>query len=248
MSRFANQVALITGAARGIGRAIALQMAREGATIIINYKSSLDSANQLIQEIQQEGGEAHIFQANVAEENDVRRLLRFTEQKCRRLDVLVINAGTVRDQLAAAMSLNQWEEVIQTNLRGAFLCIREALPMMMRQKSGSIVLMSSISADRGGRGHVNYVASKGGLNAMTLSLAVELAPKGIRVNAVSPGVILTDMTQRIRNLANDEILEQIPLKRFGIPEEVAQAVCFLASNEASYITGEILHVTGGFGI
>jgi 3-oxoacyl-[acyl-carrier protein] reductase len=248
MSRFANQVALITGAARGIGRAIALQMAREGATIIINYKSSLESANQLIQEIQQEGGEAHIFQANVAEENDVRRLLRFTEQKCRRLDVLVINAGTVRDQLAAAMSLNQWEEVIQTNLRGAFLCIREALPMMMRQKSGSIVLMSSISADRGGRGHVNYVASKGGLNAMTLSLAVELAPKGIRVNAVSPGVILTDMTQRIRNLANDEILEQIPLKRFGIPEEVAQAVCFLASNEASYITGEILHVTGGFGI
>jgi 3-oxoacyl-[acyl-carrier protein] reductase len=248
MSRFANQVALITGAARGIGRAIALQLAREGATIIINYKSSLESANQLIQEIQQEGGEAHIFQANVAEENDVRRLLRFTEQKCRRLDVLVINAGTVRDQLAAAMSLNQWEEVIQTNLRGAFLCIREALPMMMRQKSGSIVLMSSISADRGGRGHVNYVASKGGLNAMTLSLAVELAPKGIRVNAVSPGVILTDMTQRIRNLANDEILEQIPLKRFGIPEEVAQAVCFLASNEASYITGEILHVTGGFGI
>lgn len=239
---------MITGAARGIGRAIALQMAREGATIIINYKSSLESANQLIQEIQQEGGEAHIFQANVAEENDVRRLLRFTEQKCRRLDVLVINAGTVRDQLAAAMSLNQWEEVIQTNLRGAFLCIREALPMMMRQKSGSIVLMSSISADRGGRGHVNYVASKGGLNAMTLSLAVELAPKGIRVNAVSPGVILTDMTQRIRNLANDEILEQIPLKRFGIPEEVAQAVCFLASNEASYITGEILHVTGGFGI
>jgi 3-oxoacyl-[acyl-carrier protein] reductase len=138
--------------------------------------------------------------------------------------------------------------VIQINLRGAFLCIREVIPGMILQKSGSIVCISSIAADRGGRGHVNYVASKGGLNAMVLSLAVEVASKGIRVNAVSPGVILTDISQRVRDLVQDEILAQIPLKRFGKPEEVARAACFLASSEASYITGEILHVTGGFGV
>jgi 3-oxoacyl-[acyl-carrier protein] reductase len=146
------------------------------------------------------------------------------------------------------MSLQQWDEVIQTNLRGAFLCIREVIPGMILQKSGSIVFVSSIAADRGGRGHVNYVASKGGLNAMVPSLAVEVAPKGIRVNAVSPGVIITKISQRVRDLAEDEILVQIPLKRFGMPEEVARAACFLASSDASYITGEILHVTGGFGI
>jgi 3-oxoacyl-[acyl-carrier protein] reductase len=194
------------------------------------------------------GREAHAFQADVADEMAVRRLVRFTEAKFQRIDVLIVNAGIARDQLAASMTLQQWEEVIQTNLRGAFLCIREVIPGMILEKSGSIVCISSIAADRGGRGHVNYVASKGGLNAMVPSLAVELAPKGIRVNAVSPGVILTDISQRVRDLAEGEILAQIPLKRFGLPEEVARAACFLASSEADYITGEILHVTGGFGI
>jgi len=248
MTRFTGQVALITGASRGIGRAIALQLASEGANVIVNYKSSAELAEQVVEEIRGMGREAYAFQADVADEMAVRRLVRFTEAKFHRVDVLIVNAGIARDQLAASMTLQQWEEVIQINLRGAFLCIREVIPGMIIQKSGSIVFISSIAADRGGRGHVNYVASKGGLNAMVPSLAVEVAPKGIRVNAVSPGVIITKISQRVRNLAEDEILAQIPLKRFGMPEEVARAACFLASSEASYITGEILHVTGGFGV
>ena len=248
MTRFTGQVALITGASRGIGRAIALQLASEGANVIVNYNRSAELAEQVVQEIREMGREAYAFQADVADEMAVRRLVRFTETKFQRVDVLIVNAGIARDQLAASMTLQQWEEVIQINLRGAFLCIREVIPGMIIQKSGSIVFISSIAADRGGRGHVNYVASKGGLNAMVPSLAVEVAPKGIRVNAVSPGVIITKISQRVRNLAEDEILAQIPLKRFGMPEEVARAACFLASSEASYITGEILHVTGGFGV
>jgi len=248
MTRFTGQVALITGASRGIGRAIALQLASEGANVIVNYKSSAELAEQVVEEIRGMGREAYAFQADVADEMAVRRLVRFTEAKFHRVDVLIVNAGIARDQLAATMTLQQWEDVIQINLRGAFLCIREVIPGMILQKSGSIVFISSIAADRGGRGHVNYVASKGGLNAMVPSLAVEVAPKGIRVNAVSPGVIITKISQRVRNLAEDEILAQIPLKRFGLPEEVARAACFLASSEAGYITGEILHVTGGFGI
>jgi 3-oxoacyl-[acyl-carrier protein] reductase len=248
MTRFTGQVALITGASRGIGRAIALQLASEGANVIVNYNRSTELAEQVVQEIRGIGREAYAFQADITDEMAVRRLVRFTEAKFQRVDVLIVNAGIVRDQLAASMTLQQWEEVIQINLRGAFLCIREVIPGMILQKSGSIVCISSIAADRGGRGHVNYVASKGGLNAMVLSLAVEVASKGIRVNAVSPGVILTDISQRVRDLVQDEILAQIPLKRFGKPEEVARAACFLASSEASYITGEILHVTGGFGV
>lgn len=248
MTRFSGQVALITGGSRGIGRAIALQLASEGANVIVNYNRSAELAEEVVQEICGMGRQAYAFQADVSDEMAVRRLVRFTEAKFQHVDVLVVNAGIARDQLVASMTLQQWEEVIQINLRGAFLCIREVIPGMILQKSGSIVLVSSIAADRGGRGHVNYVASKGGLNAMVPSLAVEVAPKGIRVNAVSPGVIITKISQRVRDLAEDEILAQIPLKRFGLPEEVARAACFLASSEASYITGEILHVTGGFGI
>jgi len=248
MTRFAGQVALITGASRGIGRAIALQLANEGADVIVNYKNSAELAEQVVEEIRAMGRQAYAFQADVSDETAVKRLVRFAEAKFQHLDILVVNAGIARDQLAATMTLQQWEEVIQINLRGAFLCIREVIPGMIFQKSGSIVFISSIAADRGGRGHVNYVASKGGLNAMVPSLAVEVASKGIRVNAVSPGIIITQISQRVRDLAEDEILAQIPLKRFGTTEEVARAACFLASSEASYITGEILHVTGGFGI
>jgi 3-oxoacyl-[acyl-carrier protein] reductase len=146
------------------------------------------------------------------------------------------------------MTLDEWEDVISTNLRGPFLSIRAVLPTMMAQKSGSIVALSSIAATHAGRGHANYAASKGGINSLVRSLAVEVARKKIRVNAVAPGVILTDMTKRIRNLATDEIRAHIPLRRFGEPREVARAVRFLASDEASYITGEVLHVAGGLGL
>jgi 3-oxoacyl-[acyl-carrier protein] reductase len=243
-----GQVAIVTGASRGIGRAIALELAGHGAAVVVNYHSRADEAEAVAASVLESGGRAQVFQANVADEAEVRRLVDFTRRHLGPPTVLVSNAAVIQDQLTVAMTLDQWESVIQTSLRGTWLCIRAVARDMMAQRRGSIVCLSSIAADRGGRGHANYAAAKGGINAMTKSLAVELAPKGIRVNAVAPGVVVTEMSQRVREVAEDEILAQIPLKRFGDPEEVARAVRFLASDEASYITGEILHVTGGYGV
>lgn len=247
MASLAGQSALVTGASRGIGRAIAVELARDGASVVVNYRSSGAEAEDTVREIRESGGQAEAFAADVSSEPDVRRLVDFAVGRSGRIDILVCNAGVVRDQLLGAMTLADWQAVIDVNLKGVFLSIREVLPHMMAQRSGSIVMLSSIAAERGGRGHANYVASKGGVNAMMLSLAVELAPRNIRVNAVAPGVILTEMTSRIRTFADEEIKRQIPLKRFGEAREVARAVCFLASADASYVTGEILHVTGGLG-
>jgi 3-oxoacyl-[acyl-carrier protein] reductase len=247
-SRFAGRVALVTGGSRGIGRAVAARLAHEGALVVVNYLQAAGEAESAVKEIVAHGGQAIAVQADVTDEAAVRQMVRTAVRRFGRLDLLVANAGVVRDQLLGAMTLDQWEVVIATNLRGPFLCIREALPFMMSAGSGNVVCLTSIAADRAGRGHGNYVAAKGGVNALVRSLAVELAPKRIRVNAVSPGVIHTDMTRRVRELAEEELLSQIPLRRFGSPEEVAAAVCFLASDDANYITGEVLHVTGGFGL
>jgi 3-oxoacyl-[acyl-carrier protein] reductase len=246
--RFEGRAALVTGGSRGIGRAVATQLAAEGACVVVNFRAAAEEADAVVAGIVAAGGRAVACQADVSAEADVRRLVRATVRSFGRLDLLVANAGTVRDQLLGTMTLEHWETVIGTNLRGPFLCAREVLPFMMRQRSGSIVCLTSIAADRAGRGHGNYVAAKGGLNSLVRSLAVELAPKGIRVNAVSPGVIDTGMSERVRELAGEEILGRIPLGRFGRPEDVARAVCFLASDEAAYITGEVLQVTGGFGL
>jgi 3-oxoacyl-[acyl-carrier protein] reductase len=248
MATLEGQVAVITGASRGIGRATALELARHRAAIVVNYKSRQDDAEQLVAEIEAAGGCAVGCRADVSAESGVRDLFRAAVERFQKVDILVCNAGVVRDQLLGAMTLDDWDTVIQTNLRSVFLCIREALPLMMMRREGSIVAMSSIAADHGTRGHANYAASKGGINSMIRALAVELGRKGIRVNGVAPGVILTDMTTRVRAFAEKEIIEQVPLRRIGEPEEVARAVRFLASREASYITGEVLHVTGGFGL
>lgn len=248
MGRLTDQVAIVTGASRGIGRAIALKLAQEGAHVVVNYRSQEEAASAVVQEIEALGREAVAVAANVTVEAEVRRMVTLAMRRFRRVDILVNNAGATADQLLALMTLEQWESVVQTNLRGPFLCIREVLPHMIRRKAGCIINLSSIAADHAGRGHANYVATKGGLNAMTRSLAVEMASKGIRVNAVAPGMIVTEMSQRVRDAAEDEILAQIPLKRFGQPEEVADAVCFLASDEARYITGEVLRVAGGMGL
>jgi len=248
MGSLDGQVALVTGGSRGIGRAICLELAREGAAVIVNYRSKREDADAVVAEIGAAGGRAEAFAADVGSEDDARALLAHLIGQYGRLDILVCNAGIVRDQLLGAMKADDWDTVMQTNVRGVFLSIREALPQMMSQRAGSIIALSSVAAERGGRGHANYVASKGAINAMVKSLAVELAPRGIRVNAVAPGIIVTEMTGRIRTFAEPQIQAQIPLKRLGKPEEVARAVRFLASPDASYITGEILHVTGGFGV
>lgn len=248
MGSLAGLSAIVTGASRGIGRAIAVELAREQATVIVNYCNQREQAEALVAEIRSEGGKAEAFGADVLSEADVRNLVRFATTQCPRLDILVCNAGVTRDLLLGSMKVEDWEAVMGVNVRGTFLMIREVLPHMISQRSGAIISLSSIAAERGGRGHANYAASKGAINAMTRSLAVELAPRGIRVNAVAPGIILTEMTDRIRMFAEDELKTQIPLKRFGEPRDVARAVCFLASPDASYITGEVLHVTGGFGI
>jgi 3-oxoacyl-[acyl-carrier protein] reductase len=247
-NRFDGRTALVTGGSRGIGRAVAVQLAQEGARVVINYLQAGEEAEAVVEEIGAAGGEAHLFQADVRDEDAVKELVRFTVRRLGGLDVLVANAGAVRDQLLGVMTLSEWDAVIDTSLRGTFLSIREALPFMMRKREGSVVCLSSVAATKAGRGHANYVAAKGGLNSMVRSLAVELAPKRIRVNAVAPGVIVTSMSERVRRLAGDEILNEIPLQRFGEPAEVAKAVCFLASEDASYVTGEILQVTGGFGL
>jgi 3-oxoacyl-[acyl-carrier protein] reductase len=243
-----EQVALVTGGSRGIGRAICLELAREGAAVVVNCRSSVADADAVVHQIREAGGKAESFAADVASESDSRALVAATCRTYGRLDVLVCNAGIVRDQLLGAMKTDDWDAVMHTNVRSVFLTVREALPQMMSQRSGSIVALSSIAAERGGRGHANYVASKGAINAMTKSLAIELAPRNIRVNAVAPGVIDTEMTARIRMFAESEIRAQIPLRRLGTPEEVARAVRFLASPDASYVTGHVLNVTGGFGV
>jgi 3-oxoacyl-[acyl-carrier protein] reductase len=240
--------AIVTGASRGIGRAIALELAHEGALVVVNYSKHREDAELLVSDIHSSNGKAEAFCADVSAEADVRKLVEFAIAQHGRLDILVCNAGITRDLLLGSMKLEDWESVMNINVRGVFLTIREVIPHMISQRSGVIVSLSSIAAERGGRGHANYVASKGAINAMTRSLAVELAPRGIRVNAVAPGIIVTDMTNRIRSFAENDLKGQIPLKRFGEPREVARAVCFLASPDASYITGEVLHVTGGFGV
>lgn len=246
--RFEGLAALVTGGSRGIGRAAALQLAREGASVVVGYARAADAAQEVVDEIVAGGGTAHRCQADVSDEDAVKELVRFAARRLGGVDVLVASAGVVHDQLVGMMSVKQWDAVVDVNLRGAFLCIREVLPFMIRKRAGSVVCLSSIAATHAGRGHANYVAAKGGLNAMVRSMALELAPKGVRVNAVSPGVVDTGMSERVRRFAGEQILAEIPLGRYGEPTDIAKAVCFLASDDAGYVTGEILQVTGGFGL
>lgn len=244
----AGQVAVVTGASRGIGRAVALELARCGADVAVCYRTRREAAEELRAELETLGVRACALGVDVGDERQVRALMAGVQRGLGPVDVLVCSAGVVRDQLAGAMSSADWDSVLQVNLRGAFLCMREVLPQMLPRRRGSIVGLSSVAAVHATRGHCNYAASKGGLNALIRSLAVELAPRRIRVNGVAPGVIMTDMSRRIREVAGEEVSARIPLGRFGEPEDVARAVRFLASPEAGYITGEVLHVTGGLGL
>jgi len=243
-----GKLALVTGGSRGIGREISLLLAQAGAEVIINYRQSKDKAESLLEEITGQRGKAELFQADVSTPEDIQRLFEHIRRKFNRLDILVNNAGIIKDNLLLSTELSDWDKVLNLNLRGAFLCTRYAAEMMLPNHSGKIINISSTGAIKGGRGQTNYAASKGGLVAFTRACAVELSGKGIQVNAVLPGMIVTGMSNRVRKRAGEEIMDKIPCGRFGEPKEVAYLVLFLASDLSDYITGQAIPVDGGLSV
>jgi 3-oxoacyl-[acyl-carrier protein] reductase len=243
MSLLKDQVAIITGASRGIGRAIALQLAFEGAKVVVNYASSSTDADQVVAEITTAGGEAVAIQGDVSQENQVDTLIKTTLEKFQRVDILVNNAGITRDTLLLRMKLEEWQAVIDINLTGVFLCTKAVSKIMLKQRSGRIINIASVAGQMGNPGQANYSAAKAGVIGFTKTVAKELSSRGITVNAVAPGFIITDMTSDIKA---EGILQYIPLGRFGQPEEIAGMVRFLASDPAAaYITGQVFNVDGG---
>jgi 3-oxoacyl-[acyl-carrier protein] reductase len=243
-----GRTALVTGASRGIGRAIAMELSGNGVTVLIHYHKSAAQAEEVKTAITNAGGRAHLFQADLSVPQEVEGLFQYVRETLPRLDILVNNAGMIRDQLVPTMSLNDWDRVMDLNLRGAFLATRLAVELMLPRHYGKIINIASVSAVKGGRGQANYAAAKGGLVAFTRACAAELAGKGIQVNAVLPGMIVTDMSSRIRKRAGEDLLRAIPAGRFGNPEEVAHLVVFLASPQADYINGQSIAVDGGMSI
>lgn len=243
-----GKIALVTGASKGIGRAIALALAENGATVMINYNGSEEAARQTVDEIKEKGGEAVLLKGNISDSTDVDNMFAFIIKEYKRLDILVNNAGITRDNLILKMSNEEFDQVIDTNLKGVFYCLKQASRVMLKQRYGKIVNISSISGIHGNPGQVNYSAAKAGVIGMTKTLARELASRSINVNAVAPGYINTDMTVNLKEEIKAKAIETIPLKRFGEGSDIAEAVVFLASDKASYITGQVLSVDGGMGI
>ncbi len=251
MSLLKDQVAIVTGASRGIGRAIAIQLASQGAKVVVNYASSSTAAEEVVAEITAAGGEAFTegggeaiaLQADVSQENQVDTLIKTTLEKFQRVDILVNNAGITRDTLLLRMKLEEWQAVIDLNLTGVFLCTKAVSKIMLKQRSGRIINIASVAGQMGNPGQANYSAAKAGVIGFTKTVAKELSSRGITVNAVAPGFITTDMTSDIKA---EGILQYIPLGRFGKPEEIAGMVRFLASDPAAaYITGQVFNVDGG---
>ena len=240
-----GKIAVVTGASRGIGRAIAIRLAGEVATVVINYNGSKEKAEEVKQEIEGAGGKAAVCQCNVADFDQCQAFIQKVIDEFERIDILVNNAGITRDGLLMKMSEEDFDQVIETNLKGAFHTIRFAARQMLRQKSGRIINLSSVVGVTGNAGQANYAASKAGVIGLTKSAARELASRGITVNAIAPGFIETDMTSVLSEKVKEGAAAGIPLGAFGKPEDVAAAAAFLASDEAGYITGQVLHVDGG---
>lgn len=240
-----GKCAVVTGASRGIGRAIALELASQGAKVVVNYSGSADKAQQVVEEIQANGGEAIAVQANVASADSVQQLMQKALETYGSIDILVNNAGITRDNLLMRMKDDEWDDVMNTNLKGVFLCIKAVSRQMMKQRAGRIINISSIVGIAGNPGQANYVAAKAGVIGLTKTTAQELASRNILVNAIAPGFITTEMTEGLPEELKQAMLRQIPLAKLGQPEDIAKAVVFFASDSANYITGQTLQVDGG---
>lgn len=237
--------AIVTGASRGIGRAIALKLAEKGANIVINYRSNKEKAEELVKEIEAKGVKALAIEGDVSIFSEAESMVNTAFEQLGSVDILVNNAGITKDTLILRMKEEEFDKVIEVNLKGAFNCLKHASKIMMKQRSGKIINISSVVGLVGNQGQINYAAAKAGIIGMTKSAAKELASRGINVNAVAPGFISTDMTAVLSEKVKEGAVNTIPLKRLGNPEDVANAVTFLASDEAEYITGQVINVDGG---
>lgn len=242
---FEGKVALVTGASRGIGRGIAIKLAGLGAKVVVNYVHHDEEAQQVLSQIQDLGGEAALQKADVSDSTAVKTMFNEIKSRWGKIDILVNNAGITRDTFLLRMPDNDWDAVIDTNLRGTYLCTKMALRSMIEQSWGRIINITSLAGLLGNAGQSNYSAAKAGIIAFTKSVAREVGPLNITVNAIAPGFILTDMTEKLPQETKEFILTRIPIRRFGTPEDIANLVAFLASEQASYITAQVIGVDGG---
>lgn len=240
-----DKVAIVTGASKGIGRAIAINFAKEGAKVVLNYRSDDNGAQEVLKEIENSGGIALLHRGDVSDFSVAEDLIKFCIEKFSRIDILVNNAGITRDTLLLRMKEEDFDSVINVNLKGSFNCVKHASSFMIKQKYGKILNISSVIGLIGNVGQINYAASKAGIIGMTKSLAKELGSRGINVNAIAPGFIETDMTSVLEDKTKETIMSHIPLKRMGSVEDVSNLAVFLASDLASYITGQVITVDGG---